>query len=101
MEKALLFIVCGYYFYIMVLGVYIFLRRSKAVKSKEVSLSHFKSYSSEATEELTVIQNHFNNQFQMPVVFMVVSLLSLQQGTVNLFTVLFASLFFVSRIIHS
>lgn len=101
MDKALVFIVSGYFFYIVALGVFIFLTRKKALENKEVKMSYFKSYSSEATEELTVVQNHFNNQFQMPVVFMMVSLLSLQQETVNIVTVILAALFFVSRLAHS
>ena len=101
LDKILIFIVSGYYFYIVGIGVYIFLTRKKAVEKKEVSFSHFKSYTGETTEYLTVVQNHYSNQFQMPVLFMIVCLLSLQQHSVNALTIVLASLFFISRVVHS
>ena len=101
MNQLLIVIFVSYYFYIVGVGLYIFLRRKKAVQKKEINFSHFKSYTGETTEELAVLQNHFNNQFQIPIVFMIACLLSLQLNSTNAFTVIFAFLFFISRMAHT
>ncbi len=78
-----------------------FIRRRGAVVRKEVRARHFKAYQGETTEELTILQNHFNNHFQIPILFFIVSVLCIQQQKVTSFTIIVASLFVLTRLIHS
>ena len=101
MEKALIALVCAYYLGIVVFGYYMFTRRKKAVIEGRVSAKHFKGYAGESPEDLKVLQNHFNNQFQIPMVFFFAVLLNLQQDTVNEWTLALAVLFVASRAGHT
>ena len=101
MEQTLIKIICFYYFYIILVLFYMFFKRKAAIRSKDISIKHFKAYQGETTTELQTIQNHFNNQFQVPILFFIACLISLQQNTVSSFTIGFAALFIMSRIAHS
>lgn len=101
MQKILVSIMTFYYFYIVALMFYMFKTRKKAVIEKIIPLKHFKSYQGETPEYLQILQNHFNNQFQIPLIFFVVCLLSLQQNAVNNFTIGLAICFVISRICHT
>jgi hypothetical protein len=101
MDKVLIGILCFYYFYILAYMYYMFVSRKKAIVQKEVRARYFKSYQGETTERLQVIQNHFNNQFQVPILFFIVSVLCLQQNKVTIVTIIFAILFVLTRLMHS
>ena len=89
------------YFYTLGFGFYMFTRRKKAVRNNEIKIQHFKSYQGETTEELAILQNHFNNQFQIPLIFYVVSVLSIQQNKVTLLMLAVATVFVLSRFFHA
>jgi hypothetical protein len=101
METVLLIIMYGYFVYMNFLMFHMFKARKKAVLKKEVHASHFKSYQGEITERLAVIGNHFNNQFQMPIVFWIVCSVALSLNTVSSVTIALALAFFMSRLVHS
>jgi len=101
MDQILIKIICFYYLYIVMVLFYMFFKRKLAISSRDVPIKHFKAYQGETTSELQTIQNHFNNQFQMPLLFFVACLISLQQNAVNSFTIGFALLFVFSRVAHS
>jgi len=101
MDRNLIFVMTFYYFYIVAYMFYMFNKRKQAVINKEVRASHFKAYSGETSDYLKVIQNHFNNQFQIPVMFMIACLLTLQQQKTSPLIISLAILFVLSRIIHS
>ena len=81
--------------------LYMFFRRKAKIREKVVKTSHFRAYLGESDEELVVIQNHFSNQFQIPMVFLFAALLSITLNDVNEITIALAGLFVVSRLIHS
>jgi hypothetical protein len=101
MDKILIGIMGFYYFYILAYMYYMFTCRRQAVANKEVRARHFKAYQGDTTENLQIIQNHFNNQFQVPILFFIVCVLCLQQQNVTQFTIIIASLFVITRMIHS
>jgi hypothetical protein len=101
MEKNLIGILCFYYVYILIYMYYMFTKRRNAVANKEVRARHFKAYQGETTEDLAIVQNHFNNQFQVPILFFIVSILCIQQKNVTNLTLIMASLFVLSRICHT
>lgn len=100
-NNILILIMTSYYFYIIFIAFYMFAVRKKAIKSRAVSIKHFKSYDSESTEEMKVTHNHFMNQFQIPMIFFIVCVLSLQQGKANNISIGLAIAFVVSRLVHS
>lgn len=101
MDKALISIMLLYYLFIVALMFYMFKKRTKAIKNKEVKFSHFKAYQGSTPEYLVVIQNHFNNQFQLPIIFFIVTSLIVALNKVSLLAVVLASLFLISRLIHT
>ena len=78
-----------------------FFRRKKRIQEGVVRTSHFRSYTGESSEELVIIQNHYNNQFQIPVIFLFSLLLSLQQGNTSKLVLGLAIVFTLSRMVHS
>lgn len=101
MEKELVGVICFYFIYIIYLMFFMFFRRKKRIKEGVIRTSHFRSYSGESSEELVIIQNHYTNQFQIPVIFMISLLLSIQLGNANQLVFIFALIFVISRIVHS
>lgn len=101
MEKSLISLMLFYYCYIIAFMFFMFKKRKQAIIKKEVHHSHFKSYRGETTEYLQIIQNHFNNQFQIPTIFFVVCVLCIAMNKVSYVTIFLALAFVVSRIIHS
>jgi hypothetical protein len=74
MKAAVLILVPLYISYIVAIGVMMFIKRYKAIKNRQVKLKYFKDYTGESTYELEIFKNHFNNQFQMPVIFLILLL---------------------------
>ena len=101
MDKILISIMGFYYFFILAYMYYMFTCRRKAVAKKEVRARHFKAYQGDTTEQLQIIQNHFNNQFQVPILFFIVCVLCMQQQNVTKLTIITAVLFVLTRMIHS
>ncbi len=101
MDRYLQMAMAFYYFYILLILFGMFLVRKTAIQNNEVDMSHFKSYSGNTTEKLMIFQNHYNNQFQIPMVFFVVCLLTMQQHKTTSLTLILATLFITSRMIHS
>lgn len=101
MDKALLGLMAFYYFYIVVLGVTMFLVRFKAVKAKRMRGRYFKSYQGEIPDEIAVFGNHFNNQFQLPMVFLITCVVGLLFKSVSVIFFALALSFVVSRLIHT
>lgn len=101
MERILIGTMCFYYFYIVFLVFFMFIQRKKAVENKQVDPRFFKSYLGTSPEYLQIIQNHFSNQFQIPVMFFLACILTLQQHKVSQVTIILAIGFVLSRIVHS
>lgn len=60
--------------YIFVVGLYNFVVRFRAIKSKELKISHFRIYDTSGNaipERVTIVGRHFDNQFQLPILFLI------------------------------
>lgn len=102
MSKNLIFPMAFYAFYMFALALYMFRSRVKALKSGEVSFKYFRTYSSESpTDRLLVIGRHYDNQFQVPILFFITCLAHFCVNQANIFTVILAWAFVGSRLIHS
>ena len=98
---SLLYPMGFYIFYIWILAVINFLTRKKEVSEGNMSFKYFKHFSGEASEKVLVYGRHFDNQFQLPVVFLI-SCLALHTSQLTTPTSLFLAWgFVVSRFIHS
>lgn len=93
--------VCVYVFYMFGILIYAFKHRKRAVVDGKIDHKYFKAYSGDQPEFLRIIENHINNQFQLPPIFMVTVVLILSFSTVSIFSVVLAWLFVVTRFIHS
>jgi len=100
-DRSLIIIMTLYYFYIVAYMFYMFNKRKQAVLRNEIRTSHFRAYTGETPDYLKVIQNHFNNQFQIPILFLIVCLLTIQQQKTSRLVIGLAIVFVISRIVHS
>ncbi|MCB0412380.1 MAG: MAPEG family protein [Bdellovibrionales bacterium] len=101
MDIWILTLIPIYIFYITFLGLIMFARRFKAVKNHKIKLSYFRSYQEESPQDLKVVQNHFSNQFEVPVLFMItcLAIAILHQGKPLLF--ILGVIFILLRMGHS
>lgn len=101
MKLAILLLIPFYIFYIVCLGVVMFKKRINAIKGKEISAQYFKDYQGVVPAQLKVYQNHFENQFQFPVVFFITCLALIQTQATTMVTVLLSYCFVLTRLFHS
>lgn len=101
LNAILISTVALYYLFLIILMFYMFTARTKAVKEGRVSFKLFKSYSTKAPDDLVILQNNYNNHFQIPMFFTVACAISLSQNTVTTLTVFLAIFFVLTRAIHS
>lgn len=100
-QNFILIFIPLYMTYILLIGLYMFRTRVRAVKAGQIHGQFFKSYQGSQPEYLQICQNHFNNQFQVPLLF-IATCLAMAVMNKSTFLILFlASAFFVSRIAHT
>ncbi len=102
MKNQLIFPMAFYVFYIWCLTVAMFRTRVRAIKTGEVAAKYFKAYSGSPPADKTVlIGRHYDNQFQVPILFFLACVLHISTGAPNMITLVLAWLFVVSRLLHS
>ena len=88
---------------VIVLGI-MFYRRTRAIRTGSVPLKYFKSHQGvdgDSPEDLRVVERHFSNLFETPVLFFVVSLLYLFLDYVDQMAVLLTWAFVLLRVVHA
>ena len=91
-----------YVFYIWVLAVYNFKVRFKAIKDQRETAKYFKTFFGQPpSERVHTVGRHFDNQFQAPIIFLIVCLVYITMDSVNHFTIFLAWLFILTRFAHS
>jgi hypothetical protein len=78
-----------------------FRSRVRAVKSKDVSLSFFKTYQGNAPEDVLVTARHFTNLFEAPVLFYVACLAAMIIEKTGVAVVALAWGYVVLRAVHA
>ncbi len=101
MEKQLVFPMAFYVLYIWALAVLNFRVRNQAVKNKQIHVSYFKAFRGEVPEQVTVFGRHYDNQFQLPLLFLIVSLAHLVLKQAGPWTLVLAWAFVISRMGHT
>jgi hypothetical protein len=102
MKIQLIFPMTFYVFYIWALAVFMFRTRLRAIKTGEVHIKYFQAYSGTGpTERTLLVGRHYDNQFQVPLLFLIVCTLHILIGGANAATVALAWAFVASRLLHS
>lgn len=77
-------------------------RRIRAAKNKEITVAAFKTMNlAGANEQVIATSRNFDNQFQMPVLYLFSVLFTLQLGVVDLGYVLLGAAFVLLRVLHT
>jgi len=90
-----------YVVYIVLLGILNFLTRKDHARKREVSLGYFRTYTGAAPDRVLVVGRHFDNQFQIPLLFFITCLATQFYGASGPVAVALAWLFIASRLVHS
>jgi hypothetical protein len=101
MKQHLLLPMATYVLYVWALGLHMFRTRVRAVKAGEVSPKYFRAYAGEQPDRLAIVGQHYDNQFQLPILYLVTGAFFLAMGTENGLTVILAWAFVLSRFAHS
>ncbi len=102
MKNQLIYPLAFYVFYMWFLGVLVFVSRLKAIKSGQISVKYFRAFTGTPPDERTIsIGRHYDNQFQVPLLFLICGGLHFSIGMVNFTTLLFAWGFILFRLLHS
>ncbi len=102
MKTQLIFPMAFYVLYIWCVTLYMFRVRIRAVKSGEVAIRYFKAYTgAPPTERTQLVARHYDNQFQVPMLFFAVGILHTFVARIDTVTVVLAWVFVLSRLAHA
>lgn len=102
MKHPIIYPMIVYVLYLFALALFIFRARVMAIKSGKASFKYFRAFTGEAPpEELIVAGRHYDNQFQLPMLFLITCTLYVALNFLGPISVIFAWLFVVSRVLHS
>jgi len=77
-------------------------RRIKAAKNKEISVSAFKTMNlTGANEQVIATSRNFDNQFQMPMLYLFSVLFTLQLGLADVAYVILGACYVALRVVHA
>ncbi|MDP5137565.1 MAPEG family protein [Rheinheimera baltica] len=77
-------------------------RRIRAAKNKEISVAAFKTMNlSGANEQVIATSRNFENQFQMPMLYLFSVLFTLQLGLADMGYVVLGAAFVLLRLVHT
>jgi hypothetical protein len=102
MKHALLIPMAVYIFYIWGVAIFMFISRLKGIREGTVSPKYFKAYlGPQPPERLVLIADHYQNQFEVPVLFLITCVLFIALDAANYVTLALAWFFVVSRGVHA
>jgi hypothetical protein len=87
---------------LFLLGLYLFFCRVRSIKSGEVSIKYYRLYDgAPPSPKVLVIGQHFDNQFQVPMLFLITCGIFMSLNLTTGFTELLAWFFVLTRGAHS
>lgn len=102
MKQQLVLPMAFYVFYIFGLLLLNVRVRKTAIKSGRMDVRYFKTYRGDgAPDEVIVMGRHYDNQFQLPMLFLITCITYLAMDAVTSLTLILAWAFVVSRLVHS
>lgn len=100
--STLIYPAAFYVLYIFALFLSLMVVRVRAVKSGKVAMAYFATYSGEGPPEwIVVLGRHYDNQFQVPLLFLLTCSVLMHAGVQDGLTQGLAWLFVASRLAHS
>ncbi len=104
MKQQIIFPMLAYVLYMGCLSIYMFTARLNAIRGGKVSIKYFKTYSNPDVapppERAVVIARHYDNQFQVPILFLMACTLHFSIGMIDTLTLILAWAFVASRAFH-
>lgn len=102
MNTQLIFPMAVYVLFMFCSGLLLFGTRLKAIQEGKVSIKYFKTFVAESLpERMVLVGRHYDNQFQVPLLFLITCLLQMQINMVSFVSVGLAWAFVLSRFIQS
>lgn len=102
MKNQLIFPMAFYAFYMFAIAVFLFRTRVRALKNREVSMKYFKTYNDTPPPEYSrIAERHYENQFEVPMLFFATGVMQFSLGLVNELTIGLMWAFVISRLLHS
>lgn len=102
MKHLLIYPMALYILGMWCLTVYLFKSRVRAIKTKEVDFKYYKTHTGGTPSDRTIlIGRHFDNQFQVPILFLITCVFHFSVGMVNELTLILVWGFVLSRVLHS
>jgi hypothetical protein len=99
----LIFPMAFYVLYLFFMFLYVFFTRFASVKSGKTPGRYYKAYSNKegVPERMLVLERHVDNQFQVPMVFLVTCTTIIASSGETQLQFVFAWIFVISRLAHS
>lgn len=91
----------AYVFFMWTLALRNFKTRRSAIQNKAIQANDLKSFQNKFPDEIAVMGRHYDNQFQLPILFLITCTLHLTLKTVDTWTVNAAWAFIALRLGHS
>lgn len=102
MKNDIILPMVAYVLYIGLMACYMFITRLNAIRGRSVAMKYFKTYPAEQLPERVIVTGrHFDNQFQVPVLFLIGCAMHFSLGLVNSVTLVLAWGFVASRFAHA
>lgn len=91
-----------YVLYIFLMALMMVKQRKKAVRDKRIEPAHFKAYKGQdVPEDILIMARHFDNQFQLPMLFLITGSVLLNIVNLPIWVAVVAWAFVLSRILHT
>ena len=102
MKSELVFPMAFYVLIMWLSAVHMFRTRVRAIRSGQIPSKYYKAHiGGTPSENVVVVGRHYDNQFQVPILFFITCLVHMQIGLVNSTTIFLAWTFVCSRAVHS
>lgn len=102
MKRDLIYPMALYAFYLFGLAVAMFRARVQVIRSGEVSMKYFRDYTGNPPAgRALILAQHFDNQFQVPMLFFSTCAVFLAIGEANRVTLILAWAFVFTRALHA
>lgn len=102
MKHQMIYPMAVYVFSIWLLALCVFRSRVRGIRSGETSAKYFKTYTgAPPPDSILILGQHYDNQFQVPMLFLITGVLFVALDAVNPLAVGLAWLFVFSRAFHS
>lgn len=88
-------------FWTMLVLLHLGLSRMQAARRKEVAPGYFRAYRGDAPERLIVLERHYRNLLELPLLFYLGAVVAYAAGMVDGWSLGFAWAFVALRILHS